>query len=323
MTDHDQNFKNLILDYPRQALMFFAGQEIGEDIAEARIIPLREEQLKERLGDRYRKLDAPVMVEWPDGRRDALLFVLEEESEANKFSIYRLAHYCLDMAELMATHRVIPVVIFLRSGRIRPELLQLGSDNQTYLEFCYLSCYLNRLSANDYCESDNIVVRLNLPNMYYAPESRLAIYAAAQQGLATLESNPNLQSKYANFIDAYTDLSEQELTEYRERYLNVEGGDMGLAQILRQEGRQEGLQEGRQEGRQEGLQEGFQEGRQEECIALVMRLLRRRLGIHPEIDQALPSFQAMSVEQLEELAEALLDFTDIGDLTAWLQEHVA
>ena len=297
MTDHDQNFKNLILDYPRQALMFFAGQEIGADIAEARIIPLREEQLKERLGDRYRKLDVPVLVEWQDGRRDALLFVLEEESEARKFSIHRLAHYCIDMAELMATDRVIPVVIFLRSGRTRPELLRLGSDNQTYMEFRYLACYLKRLSANDYCESDNIVVRLNLPNMHYKPESRLEIYAAAQRGLAMLESKPNLLSKYADFIDTYAELSEEELTEYRERYLDEEGGLMGLAQILRQE------------------------GRQEECLALLMRLLRCRLGIHPEIDQALPNFQTMSVEQLEELAEALLNFTEISDLTVWIREH--
>jgi len=26
---HDQNFKNLILDYPVQALEFFAGEEVG------------------------------------------------------------------------------------------------------------------------------------------------------------------------------------------------------------------------------------------------------------------------------------------------------
>jgi hypothetical protein len=64
MTDHDQNFKNLILDYPRQALMFFAETEIPKDIHEARIIPIREQQLKERLGDRYRELDVPLLVEW-------------------------------------------------------------------------------------------------------------------------------------------------------------------------------------------------------------------------------------------------------------------
>ena len=54
---HDQNFKNLILDYPKQALAFFAAEEIDEKLSEARIVPIRQEQLKERLGDRFRELD--------------------------------------------------------------------------------------------------------------------------------------------------------------------------------------------------------------------------------------------------------------------------
>jgi len=65
---HDQNFKNLILDYPVQALEFFAGEEAGTDLFEARIVPVRQEQLMERLGERFRELDTPLLVEWPDGR---------------------------------------------------------------------------------------------------------------------------------------------------------------------------------------------------------------------------------------------------------------
>jgi hypothetical protein len=38
---------------------------------------MREEQLKERLGDRFRELDVPLLIEWPDGRRQALVLVLE------------------------------------------------------------------------------------------------------------------------------------------------------------------------------------------------------------------------------------------------------
>ena len=37
---HDQNFKNLILDYPRQALEFFAAEEAQHLDDSARISPL-------------------------------------------------------------------------------------------------------------------------------------------------------------------------------------------------------------------------------------------------------------------------------------------
>ena len=33
-----------------------------------KIVPIRQEQLKERLGERFRELDVPLLVEWPDGR---------------------------------------------------------------------------------------------------------------------------------------------------------------------------------------------------------------------------------------------------------------
>ena len=235
---HDQNFKNLILDYPREALAFFAKDETIADLSEARIIPIRQEQLKDRLGDRFRELDVPLLVEWPDGNREAILFVLEEETQTNRFSIYRLAHYCLDLAELMETDRVIPIVIFLNTGT-RKDRLRLGGDNNTYLEFNYLSCDLKRLSAHDFKDSDNIIARLNLPNMHYQKHERLPIYFAAQLGLLTIESNPNKQRKYIDFIDFYANLSEEEMTEFRTNYLNKAGEMMGLAQILKEEGRQE------------------------------------------------------------------------------------
>ncbi len=78
--NHDQNFKNLILDYLHAALAFFADKE-GADLPPAvRILPIRQEQLQERLGERFRELDVPLLVEWPDGQREVMLFVLEEET---------------------------------------------------------------------------------------------------------------------------------------------------------------------------------------------------------------------------------------------------
>lgn len=113
---HDQNFKNLILDYPREALRFFAPEEAATLDDTVCITPIRQEQLQDRLGERFRELDVPLLVEWPDGRRGALVFAVEEESDSRRFSIHRLAHYCLDLAELLGTDRVVPVVIFLRGG---------------------------------------------------------------------------------------------------------------------------------------------------------------------------------------------------------------
>lgn len=59
--DHDQNFKNLILDYPRGVPAFLAEAEARAITPEVRITPVRQEQLKERLGERFRELDVPLL----------------------------------------------------------------------------------------------------------------------------------------------------------------------------------------------------------------------------------------------------------------------
>lgn len=232
ITSHDQNFKNLILDYSHQALEFFAAAEAEGLDNQARITPIRQEQLKRRLGDRFRELDVPLLVEWPDGRREALLFVLEEETNPSRFSIHRLAHYCLDLAEMFGTDRVVPVVIFLRGARGRQETLALGGDRLSYLSFSYLKCELSSLDANQYLDSQNLIARLNLPNMRWAEEQKVEVYAHAVSGLMDLEPDPEKQLKYLDFIDIYAALDDNQMHEYQTRYPQEKAKMVGLTERL-------------------------------------------------------------------------------------------
>ncbi|EGJ34257.1 MULTISPECIES: Rpn family recombination-promoting nuclease/putative transposase [Moorena] len=71
----------------------------------------------------------------------------------------------------------------------------------------------------------------------------------------------------------------------------------------------------RQEGLQEGLLKGREEGAQRER-ALILRLLSRSLGEIPsELQQQI---HQLSLDQLEGLSEACLDFSNLEDLRAWL-----
>jgi hypothetical protein len=72
---------------------------------------------------------------------------------------------------------------------------------------------------------------------------------------------------------------------------------------------QRGIQKGSQEGKQEGVQEGER--------SLIFRQLTRRLGAIPV--EAESQIQTLSLEQLEALGEALLDFSTLTDLETWLQ----
>ncbi len=64
---------------------------------------------------------------------------------------------------------------------------------------------------------------------------------------------------------------------------------------------------------------GYERGKQEGEQHLILRLLQRRVGeLSPQLQE---SIQSLSLNQLENLSEALLDFTAMEDLLNWLQTN--
>jgi predicted transposase/invertase (TIGR01784 family) len=62
----------------------------------------------------------------------------------------------------------------------------------------------------------------------------------------------------------------------------------------------------------------YREAREDEGRSLVLRLLNRRVGTLPEAIQT--QVEALPLERLEMLGEALLDFTGLADLENWLAQ---
>jgi len=67
------------------------------------------------------------------------------------------------------------------------------------------------------------------------------------------------------------------------------------------------------------VQEWLAEGRQEAAASVTMRLLSRRCG--PLNAETRTRIEALPLERLEDLAEALLDFQGPADLAVWLAAH--
>ncbi|QUY46194.1 Rpn family recombination-promoting nuclease/putative transposase [Acaryochloris marina] len=90
-----------------------------------------------------------------------------------------------------------------------------------------------------------------------------------------------------------------------------------INQVLRKEIMQQSVIY--QEWKEEFEQTGITKGKLEEAQSLVLRLLTRRIGDIPSETRS--QIQSLSLDQLETLGEALLDFTKTADLITWLEEH--
>jgi len=114
----------------------------------------------------------------------------------------------------------------------------------------------------------------------------------------TMESVPEIQKAFT--IANRSALSREELAELENEEIYIQDRRGAISKAVKQ---------GREQGRQEGIKAGQ--------LALIIRLLERRIGaVDSEVDSQI---QQLSIDQLENLGEALLNFNDISDLTAWLQ----
>jgi flagellar biosynthesis/type III secretory pathway protein FliH len=119
--------------------------------------------------------------------------------------------------------------------------------------------------------------------------------------------------KKAFYIANQANLTLEELDDQEHSEIFFQDQRGAITKALNQ-----GLQEGIQQGLQEGIQQGLQRGSQQQANTLVLRLLSRRFG---EISSdRLAQLNERSALDLENLAEALLDFNDILDLDRWLEK---
>ncbi len=140
-------------------------------------------------------------------------------------------------------------------------------------------------------QQPNLDPLLNLLTLPVRPESELA--ATSQQILA---SRPDLDTVVLPMlVQRFPELTEEQI--------------MVIAGIPREEIRHT-------RAVQDWLAEGRQEGEAREAAKMALRQLNRRCG--PLTGATTAEIQALPVEKLEALADALLDFQGPADLAAWL-----
>ena len=131
--------------------------------------------------------------------------------------------------------------------------------------------------------------------------------------LATLAQTDSPQSLLAQVADRVANIEETQQRQNLAACVYVLAGLRFDKSLIRQLFREEIMLES------VTYQDILEQGQRREAISMIMRLLTRRIGlITPEIQARI---QSLSIAQLEDLGEALLDFSQPTDLTTWLDSH--
>ena len=260
-------------------------------------------------GDALYRFEAPELkaanhrldgVFWPRsaeaGTPERPVVLLEVQMHAKAGFQHRLGAQSFRFLQLHPQVLHLAVVVVVPHQRLRLGPDQLPQQLQAFVDGVI---WLSLDELGQQADLDPLLDLLTLP---VRPEAELP--ASTQQ---ILEHRPDLLST------VLTMLFERFPTLTPEEIMVIAG--IPTDQLLHTRAAQDLLDRGRQEGEARGRQEGEAQGE----AKMTLRLLNRRCGILS--DAATAEIQALPLEQMEALAEALLDFSGPADLTAWLEEH--
>ena len=260
-------------------------------------------------GDALYRFDAPELkaanhrldgVFWPKsgeaGTPEHPVVLLEVQMHAKPGFKHRLGAQSFRFLQLHPQVLHLAVVVVVPHHRLRLGPSQLPQQLQVFVDGVV---WLSLDELGQQADLDPLLDLLTLP---VRPEAELP--ASTQQ---ILEHRPDLLST------VLTMLFERFPTLTPEEIMVIAG--IPTDQLLHTRAAQDLLDRGRQEGEAQGELRG----RASEAAAVTLRQLNRRCG--PLSETTTAEIQALPLERLEALAEALLDFSGPADLTAWLEEH--
>ena len=94
---HDHNFKNVFLDFPKEALEWLLPQVLKEWGPVRHVEFVRQEPKKRKLSDSHLVLDMPILFSFD--QHQLLLWLVEFQEDKSKFSVYKILHYTANLTK--------------------------------------------------------------------------------------------------------------------------------------------------------------------------------------------------------------------------------
>ena len=298
MIDHDRLFKELLTEFFGDFVDLFLPELAGY-LDKASLVFLDKEIFTDVTSGATHEADLVVRARFCS--QDSFFLVhLEHQAQAQLDFGRRMFRY---FARLHDKHAmpVYPIVVFSHASNLpEPDHYEVAFPDLAVLQFRYRVIQLALMNWRDYLRRANPVASALMAKMGMAIEERPRVKLECLRLLATLRLNPARMRLISGFVDTRLRLNAQEMLIFREQTDTLEEKEKDKVMELTTSWKEEGIREGIREGSQQ----------------VVFRQLRRRWGELPP--RMVARLQALPVQEIEDLAEALWDFTSLADVEKWL-----
>jgi Domain of unknown function (DUF4351) len=301
--DHDQLFKQLLTTFFLEFLELFTPEFFAAiDPYSLEVLP-QEYFTEIEVGDR-KAMDVIIRVDLlgrpnaPASSRVSVVVNCEHQS-STETDFHRRMFFYFAQLHRQYLQPVYPIAIFSFDKPFRPERdsYQVRVPGFNVMDFNFLTIQLNQLDWRAFLTQPNPVAAALMAKMKIDPADRPRVKVECLRMIANLKLDKARTHQLSGFIDNYLRLNPVE-----EQQFQVEVDTIKLPK------EREKVMEITTSWMEEGIVKGER--------ALTIRLLTKKVGnLSPEL---LGRVSDLSVEQVEALAEALLDFKHVGDLERWM-----
>jgi hypothetical protein len=305
--DHDQLFKQLLTTFFLEFLELFTPEFFAAiDPYSLEVLP-QEYFTEIEVGDR-KAMDVIIRVDLlgrpnaPASSRVSVVINCEHQS-STETDFHRRMFFYFAQLHRQYLQPVYPIAIFSFDKPFRPERdsYQVRVPGFNVMDFNFLTIQLNQLDWRAFLTQPNPVAAALMAKMKIDPADRPRVKVECLRMIANLKLDKARTHQLSGFIDNYLRLNPVE-----EQQFQVEVDTIKLPK------EREKIMEITTSWKQEGIVEG----RESEGRILVVKLLTKKVGnLSPEL---LARVSGLNIDQLEVLAEDLLDFKHVGDLERWM-----
>ena len=299
--DHDRLFKELLSTFFLEFLDLFLPDVSAALDRTAAVVPMDKEIFTDVTRGEKHEVDVLMKARF---RGEEAFFLIHVENQATAQADFpkRMFRYFARLTEKydLPVYRVV-VFSYDTPRRLEPDRLVVAFPSKTVLRFEYSVIQLNRLPWRRFVRQENPVASALMAKMKMSAKDRPKVKAECLRLLASLKLDPARTKLIGGFIDSYLRLTAQEMQQYERELARFTPTEREETMEIVTSWEQNGITRGKE--------------------TLVMRQLRHRFGaVSPDITARLDHF---SPEQLDDLGEALLDFSTAADLEQWMARHPA
>lgn len=300
---HDQMIKNLIRDYPIDALDFFEPNIIKHYGKPIRIDFNIQEIQKHSHYDVNLTNDIAVTYTFKNNKR-IVVVLIEHWSDKSKFDIYRFSHYFIDIANRFPDAEILPIALFTdRSGiwqKNPPDQIEISCFGKRYLSFEYKLIRLKDHKAEKYRETKNRFIAVLKSAMKYEIDKKTAIALELIKNFKHIEADLRLFMKNLDIIEFFLEITGEEKNYIIKTMEEEREANMIVQELMKRgydKGIHDGIEQGIEKGIEKGIEQGIEKGKVEALKITINNLQKKGLSSNEISD-----ITGISIEDIQKIS---------------------